>query len=219
MKCLLLLLFLFPSEPSAGLVEWSKARKNVDYGQGPIVDDIESYVPNDRFAKQMRNRKDVGEWVHEQTHNVNAQFGIIMKKRTKKHGWTSAYVLGGRAFSALQPDIKLTDVKAEIGKDPMDLIHTKAIKAWNDWPLYVLDEASASANALAYEVSIKAPSSGRTKLAVEWARISEALIVAIEKGDPDYEDLDRLRGFIKWHNARIRSLANLPKPQPTYKLY
>jgi hypothetical protein len=208
----------YPKADDIGLTKWSKARNNVDYGH-PIINDVESYVPDDKFSKSMRNKLDKGNWVHEQTHYVNAKFGISMKNRTKKHGWTSAYVLGGWAFTALQPEIKLTAVKSEMGEDPMGLLDRNAIKAWNDWPLYVLDEASASTNALAYEVAVNGRElRNRAILASEWARVSDALIKAVEKGDARYKDLGRLRAFIEWHNARIRYLSG-EKGSPDYKLY
>ena len=224
----------YPRDDSAHLVQWSKARKDVDYGHGPIVDDIESYVLDNRFSRQMRDKNDIGNWVHEQTHYVNARFRITMKKRSKIHGWNSAYVLNGYAFSALEPSITLADVAVAVPEAKKGRFYKQAlIEPQNDprgernsQPLYVLDEASAAANALCYQVSVKKMDATRCSLALEWADYSDALVVAVEKDDSEYESLNKLRWFVTWHNVRIRFLSqahrNLdprrPPPKP-YKLY
>jgi hypothetical protein len=51
------------------------------------------------------------------------------------------------------------------------------------------------------------------------------LVVAVEKGDPDYQDLGRLTEFVEWQHKRIRELAGVkpiqpaPAAKPVYKLY
>jgi hypothetical protein len=204
-------------------------RPKVDYGN-PIINDIESRVRNDKWSRSMRNRADKGNWVHEQTHNLNAHIGIAKKAASKVHGWTSAYVLDGKAFVALQPGIKLLDVGAAVPKEARGYVYKEylsdraAIRAWNDWPLYVLDETSAAANALAYERVDKGQDYERRKaLAMDWADMTLYLVVAVEKGDPDYQDLGRLTEFVEWQYKRIHRLAGVKPIQfqkkPVYKLY
>ena len=218
---IILLLALLPGPAEPALFSTVPQGREVDYGHR-IIDDIESRVPNDRFSKPKRNQGDKGNWVHEQTHYLNARIGIDRKAKTGIHGWTGAYVLGGQAFVALQPKIKLADVGAMVPESRRGynwetyFNAPEALKAWNDWPLYVLDEATAAANALEYEIATDSQSLNRSNLASEWSWLCLDLIAAIEKDDPHYKDLPRLKKFIEWHNARIRLLVS---PSPTYRLH
>lgn len=223
-----LLGFLAANTFGADLFDQVPVLRKVNYSQ-PILVDIESRTRNDRYARAARNKRDIGNWVHEQTHVLNAQLGIAKKAETRVHGWTSAYVLGGQTFLALQPEIKLADIGPLVPEDERGWVYKEylawkpAIKSWNDWPLYVLDETSAAANALAYERIKKGPAYARRKeLALDWAKMSPYLIEAVEKGDPDYADLPRLREFVTWQRLRILKLADVlpPLPQkPEYKLW
>jgi len=169
-----------------------------NYGYGPIVDDVESHVPDDQFAKSMRNPSDPGNWVHEMTHLINAY--------ARQQGTNAAYVLDGRIFKAKEPGITLKQVAEEVPPEQRrgDYQHylVFAQQYRNNQPLYVLDEASAAGNALCYQVSVGKMDKHRMGLVLEWIDYSNALVRAVEKHDPDYSDLGRLRAFVNWHNAR-----------------
>jgi hypothetical protein len=77
---------------------------------------------------------------------------------------------------------------------------------WNKQPLYVLDEASAAAAALWYHVKNKKVDNTRERLMREWINYSIVMVAAVERFDPTYPKLDKLRAFVMWHNRRGRHL-------------
>jgi hypothetical protein len=202
----------------------------VNYKAGPIVDDLESCVPDDRFTRQMRNRSDIGNWVHEMTHRVNGYYRGIMKQRTGRHHG-SFYVLGGYAVSVPTPNVTLAQVAALVPKDKRgdDYGHYLVMnqRYRQNEPLFVLDEATAYANGLCYQVTAGKPNATRRACAEEWLAYSEALVVAVRKHHARYKQLEDLESFVEWHNARIRFLMkkydemvrDLLPPKPRYKLW
>lgn len=212
----------FQRDETVHWIKWTKARENVSYGYGPLIDDLESYVIDDKYAKQMRNRSDPGNWVHETTHLVNATFRNQIKKRTGIQ-FNSFYVFDGYAFSAPEPKVTLLQVadavpKADRGDNYQHYLR-KASSSRNNQPLFVLDEATAYCNCVLYQISVKKPDRTRCNAMNEFLAYADALIVAIETHDPKYAKLDRVKAYITWNKKRAEHLTKLHRSLVRYKLW
>jgi len=212
----------FPRDDTVKWTKWSKAREKVDLGHGPLIDDLESYVFDDKFTRAVRNKKDPGNWVHELTHRVQAMLRGQMKIRTGiQHN--SFYVFNGYAFSVPEPNVTLLQVAAEVSKEdqgPEYKHYLKFAAAWrNNEPLFVLDEATAYANCVLYQLSVGIPDQLRATTMLEFLPYTDAVISAVEKHDTEYEQLEQLKAYVAWHRKRAEHLGNLHRYLFMEKLY
>lgn len=215
----------FPRDDTLNFVKWTPVREYKDWGFGPIINDLEQYALNEAFARKMRNKKDPGNWVHEMTHYVNATMRIEASK-LKKRKYNSFYVLNGYAVSLPEPNITIKQVAELIpeevrGKDYDDYL-VDARKWRNRQPLFLMDEAVAATNTLLYQVSVNQPDDHRYNLVRQWEIYGRYLVEAVEKHDPDYDNLPQLKAFVIWHGKRCRHLMRIHRqltdPQ-TYDLF
>lgn len=194
----------YPREDLKSVVKWTQARE-VNYGYGPVVDDVESYVLDNSHSRNMRNHGDPGNWVHEMTHLINANSRNALQAKYKLR-YNSAYILGGYSFSLPEPNVTLGQVAAEVPPGERGGAYKLYLEQQRRYfereSLYVLDEATAAANALCYQVNAEKTDQHRAGLMLEWICYSNALVRAVEKHDPNYAYLDRLKAFVAWHNKR-----------------
>jgi hypothetical protein len=232
----------YPIDDSVNFAEWSQSRPNFAAGFGPIVDDLESMNDGTAHSQtnaphRMRDEKDVGNWVHEMTHQINSDFRGIMWTRTGVR-YGCFYVLNRQAVSLPQPNVTLEQVATVIPKKFHDQFHKDYFTGprlkyrdhvANEWiyerSLNVLDEATAASNGLWYQVSNEKVDKHREHLARRWATSNQFLLVAVKKFDPDYAQMDKLEAFVGWTNRRLLHLADChrylydpPMPQP-YKIW
>jgi len=189
------------------LIRYKYYRPNITTGFGPVVDDLERMA--DSASHGMTNRSDPGNWVHELTHYVNAR----MRSHASRHYGRPAngfYVLGGLSIWLPEPAIKLADVSRIIPpRQQGNSYQTYLIdqqRWWNNEPLYILDEATAAANALCYQVTEGRIDRQRERLAIQFRGYSNALLRAVLMRDSRYSHFEQLRAFVVWHNLRLEHL-------------
>lgn len=217
----------WPRDDNVGLIQWSPSRPNISLGFGPIIDDLESMstgLDANGNPHPMRNTRDVGNWAHEMTHQINSDFRAIMSRK-KGMQYNCAYVLYGFAMSLPEPEVTLKQIAEAVPKDG-EFYKTYLVDSrryWNKLPLYILDESSAAANALYYQAEVKQVDNTRERLLGAWINYSNALVQTVEKFDSDYQELEKLRAFVVWHNNRARHLIehhkNLTNPVKPYQIW
>lgn len=189
------LLFMFAS------LTWSnyaEVRPGYTTGYGAVIDDLERHTS---AGHPMRNEKDPGNWAHELVHQVNSDLRNV--------GDNCFYVGGGRYMRLQEPNIKLADVANEVTeRGPLyQLYLVERRRGWNNYPLYVLDEACAYATGLKYHVETGTKNEHRLKSAQEFLHYSAALVKAVEKHDSDYLQLGELRAFVAWQANWVNDLT------------
>lgn len=147
-----------------------------------IVDDLESHATP---GHPMRNERDVGNWVHELTHQVNCEL-------RNKRGGNCFYVLDNKYLWLPEPAVTLRQVITERS----DIFDADAIREWNNRPLYILDETTACTNGYLQDPE-------RKWGALKCVEHSKALVRAIEKHDPGYSHLQVLKEYVEWNENRV----------------
>lgn len=103
--------------------------------------DIESHLPPNHPYKDT----DRVTWGHEGTHGVNSRIRNSLDSRSN-----AFYVLDNKAFTAEEPDFKLSDLANTIPQNLRGKVYKMYLidqqRYWNNEPLYVLDELSAYCN-------------------------------------------------------------------------
>lgn len=106
-----------------------------------VLGDIESHLPRAHPYKD----DDKVTWTHEGTHGVNS--GIRNSLTTNMN---AAYLLKNWAFTAEEPDFRLSDLAGRIPKElrghTYDLYVIRQQRWWNHQPLYMFDELTAYLN-------------------------------------------------------------------------
>jgi len=205
-----LLLFCFVStaraehpDPSSGLIQYQKPRPDITTGYGPVIDDLEQMATTHKHG--MREPNDPGGWAHELTQFINGEMRDAVSIQLKRR-YNSFYVLDGYALWLPEPDITLADIAKLVPEEYHNIEYKVYLvwcqRYWNKQPLFILDEATAVANALQYHVTARQPKVWRETKATYAIYFSKLLLQAVEEGDPGYDHLPQLRAFIEWHNAR-----------------
>jgi len=185
---------------------YPEVRPNLkDQGFGWMINDLERHA---HAGNPMRNEDDPGNWVHELTHQVNSD----IRCSTLAHD-NAFYVMHGKYVIFNEPNVTLRQVAKMVPQKDRGVLYKGYLveqqRGWNDSPLYVLDEATAYANGLEYHVSTKTKDQYRLAYANEFLRYVNALILTIEKYDPNYSQLDELREYVKWHTHRVKTLTDM----------
>jgi hypothetical protein len=142
---------------------------------------------------------------HESTHLINNQIRQI-SIRPNCNGF---YCLNDRAILLKEPNFKKSQIIPFIpdeykGNDLLYKLYIMGQPAWEDQPLYVLDEYVAYLNGTicGLELAEQGKSLGNQKQTVKgivwFSKYAAALWEAVLQLDPDYEDKYRLRDFLKW---------------------
>lgn len=183
--------------------------KQVDAGPlGPVLADIESRLP---AGHPYRNPQNLVNWAHEGTHGVNSR----IRNAAGRPNVNALYCLEGRAVVLREPNLRISQHIAPLV--PRELRGQILGSGWDDRPLYVLDEWVAYTNGTAAGLDcarrglrFSQPGEG------DWFTVSQmlrgcayatALVMAIDRVDPDYPDRDALVAFVGWNLARCLALA------------
>jgi len=161
---------------------------------------------------------------HETTHMINAELRNKLQKGRKINAF---YLPKGNAFIIEEPDMTKARVGEFIPKElrwkRYDTYITQA-RAWNDRPLYLVDEWDAYVNGgmVAVDDSINHRHvQGWTDAvsgSLEFSVYCVAMCMAIEKYDNDYwEKNDQLRNFMKWNLQRSLHTYNAGKDYQYFK--
>jgi len=193
-------------------------RPDVTTGYGKIIDDLEQHS----VAKHpMRNKVDPGNWAHELTHFINSKL--------REPGDNCFYFLEGRYVRLPEPKITILQVARFVDDAHRGTsydIYFRQSRSWVNQPLYLMDEASAYANGLAYHVEAGTKDNNRVEIANEFVVYSKALLAAVRKLDPEYPKLHELSVLVSWYEKRIKYLTDRyngkpvnPLPPDDYILY
>lgn len=189
----------------AAEVQWStmvKVRPAYTTGFGPVIDDLEQHSDG---RHPMRNENDPANWAHELTHQLNSD----LRQQTREHD-NCFYVFGSKYIRLMEPDITLRQVArmvpVEDRGDAYQTYFVDSLRWWNDEPLYTLDELCAYLAGMQYNASIGERDAYCEKLAGEFVVYSSWLVKAVEKYNPDYDQLGELRVFVEWSKRRFETL-------------
>ncbi|MHC4302650.1 MAG: hypothetical protein ACYS7Y_35775 [Planctomycetota bacterium] len=186
----------YPRDDSVNFAEWRRSRPDFKTGFGEVVDDVESMsdgLDGRGRPHPMKNAADPGNWVHEMTHLLNGRFrNVVMKMKGK--------VTLRQVANCIPQEQRKFEIWEYMQVMP---------RYWNEQPLYVLDESVAAQNALYYQVTAKKVDLKRESMVLEWAYYSNAIITAVKKHDPGYDNLDKLVAYINWQNHRANYLVAL----------
>jgi hypothetical protein len=180
------------------MLDWQEApiiRPNIETGFGELIDDLERHA---QAGHPMRNKKDPGNWVHELTHQINSNL--------RKDGKNCFYVFGGKYISLKEPNITLSQIKVKVKGPLYQLYLVNQRRYFEHQPLYILDEATASTNALQYCIENKIKDNHREKCALEFIEYSKDLLRTVQELDPDYEDMEALKAYVEWNEERVQRL-------------
>lgn len=190
------------AEPNFRQLE--KVRPDYTTGFGYIIDDLEQHTLP---GHPMRNERDPGNWVHELTHQLNSD----LREMTRAND-NCFYLFMGEYVRLNEPRVTLKQVAALVPRGKQGAEYQAYLvsqqRYWNSEPLYVLDEMTAMTNALHYHFITGTKDEKRLSLVVEFIDYSDALLRAVEKYDPRYNQLGELRTFIKWSQRRSQAVID-----------
>lgn len=185
------------------------AIKQVDVSRlGAVLADIESRLPN---GHPYVNQSNFVNWAHEGTHGVNSHIRNGMGG-ARHNGF---YCLDGRGIVLREPNLSISRHIAPLV--PQELRGQLLGPGWDDTPLYVIDEWVAYTNGTAAgldcaERGIPFSQPGEVDAftvgqMLRGCGYATALLIAVERFDPDYSDRDALEEFIGWNIGRCLALA------------
>lgn len=143
---------------------------------------------------------------HESTHGINADIRNYFNSKNRNNPRVNAfYILGGKAVVVEEPHIRKRDA---INYIPQSLrgsrynLYIRGQNAWDDTPLYIMDEWSSYINGA--EVSVEDSKSGKNKQrydavkgALEFTVYSTAICMAVKDKDPQYwENNKQFKRFV-----------------------
>jgi len=191
-------------------------RRAVTTGLGAVLDDVDSRLPATGLVSSATYRStDPVTWVHEATHGVNS----LVRLSLPGDAHNAAYCLGGRAAVMREPrPVTVRDSARYVpvalrGKSTYSMYMSQQ-RAWNNDPLYILDEWSAYTNGAAqYLQDVRA---GRQSNSVSdltymahFAIYSLCTAIAVEqaqrRGVLQYDDT-QMKAYIQWQWNRMMNL-------------
>jgi len=185
----------------------------------PLLNDIDGQLPlanqpGTTFgAGEYRNPADLANWAHEATHGVNARVRNEVGRETGQRV-NAFYVGGGRACVLREPRFRKSDVAAAVPaqqRGPEFARYLAGQAAWDDRPLYILDEWVASTNGslVARELGQTARMRDSQAHAREFVPYVQAVAACCDRLDPAFPDRQALADFIAWNTRRIESIDGL----------
>jgi hypothetical protein len=195
MKTLLLLLLLV--SPVCG--QWCQYRPQGAQG-GLIFDDVLSHCTVEMRQRMYDQDKIV--YCHEATHGVNSQI-----RQCLIVNWAGLYTRNHRAFILRNPRVRLDQVAPLVSPGQRDEVYdlylVKQRKDWNDFPLYLLDEWSAYINGTECAIESNLDYRSELRQSLKFSNYVACLDQAIQQYDPQYDQLQLFRVFVKYQNDRI----------------
>lgn len=132
----------------------------------------------------------------------------------------ASYVGHGYCIVLPEPRVTLTTVSQYVpahyrNKDIYKNTFVLMQQYYNKEPLYVLDEFASYCNGMQYALDANIGSSpdrsmsGSIDFMLAFIPFSTALVTAVERHDPGYRDLRRLKAFVRWQQNRAKGIAQL----------
>lgn len=165
----------------------------------PALIDVESQMP----ANHIYRDKDIVTWTHETTHGINSRLRNTYKQKC-------FYVLDNQFAMFREPKITKRHVAQFLTFEYHDYQYNTYFNEpyWQDEPTHLLDEWVAYANGSVVRNQANYRQRDDTiKTLVKFDAYATALLLAVEKYDPNYPDLEKLRWFITWHLARSHQIV------------
>lgn len=199
--CTLFVVLLLPGECWSEWYAYSPAG-SVD-GKGILQEVVSRCSPQYRPIL-LRTYSDPVSHAHEGTHEINSQLG-------KQVGTFGFYVGEGRAFVGREPRISREHVIACVTKRGPLYQHyfnsAPLIQTWRYCRLYALDEWVAATNGAQAAKELGISPGADLLMAVEFCEYGDAVVRAVRRFDPGYQQLNELAAFVEWHKARVKQLA------------
>jgi hypothetical protein len=178
----------------------------------PVLTDLYYRVKNPNYFADPREPDDLVTHVHELTHGVSNR----LHASTIKHG---IYLLDGKGIILNHPKVTIEQVAHSVPKSErgriFDLYMVQQRKDWNDSPIYLLDEQNAYIHGAIAHQQLRLGKKREETFA--HAREMEGyvnhLVKVIEKRDPDYPDMDKLKAFVAWQSNRLKSISEKRDPK------
>jgi hypothetical protein len=200
----------FPTQKSASNSNW-----------GTLLTDIERHLPS-QYGSQYSDTDTVTH-AHETTHGINSHLRNYFNNTGKKAN--GFYLTGDMAVIMIEPAISKADVAVYVPSSLREFRFSTYITgqtAWNDTPLYILDEWVAYTNGTAVGVNRvkegKWNSGWRDQLGnIEFLVYSMSLGMAVrDKAAAYFNDYGQFRAFLKWHAERSMALYHEAQAMPEF---
>lgn len=182
-----------------------KPCRSVDASRlGKTLADIESHM---QPGHQYRD-SDLVTWAHETTHGINSNCRVQAGGRCN-----AFYCLNDFVFICREPNLRKSDVCRFV---PQNLrgdvwgLYMVGQTEWDDRPTYILDEWVAYINGAITGREIATGNRSTeydVRHCIEFAGYASALLVAIEKLDPNYPDKAKLQDFVAYNVKRTMKLT------------
>lgn len=198
-------------------IEYSAIRK-LDKSLGNVLSDIDAHMPAGHIYKD----RDKVTWAHETTHGINAN----IRNQYKSNAF---YCLNDKAVLISGPKIKKSNVTRIIPKELQGMsfgLYMAGQRAWDEVPLYILDEWVAYTNGSAAGLDLAKNNlwndgnrSSTIQSMIEFNGYALGLLVAIKQLVPDYYNTDdgkQLIKFVKWNLKRSVVYLNESKNYPDF---
>lgn len=182
--------------------------------------DIESRMPEGHVYRDA----DLVTWAHETTHGINSRCRVWAGA-----GMNAFYTLDGNVCILREPRVTKSAVcryvPANLQGDVWGL-YMAGQADWDAQPLYILDEWTAYINGAYVAVALDraGTNTNRSTLhdiakSVEFAGYASALLVCIDKHDPNYSDRDKLAKFVAFNIERTMWLARQSSVRPQVEAF
>ncbi len=172
----------------------------------PILTDLYCRVKNPDYFADPREPDDLVTHVHELTHGVSNR----LHATTQAHG---IYLLDGKGIVLKHPNITIEQVANSVPPEKrgriFDLYLVQQRKDWNRSPIYLLDEHNAYIHGT---IAHKQLGLGKERWetyshAKEMEGYVQEMVKVVEKRDPGYADMTRLKAFVEWQSDRLAQLG------------
>jgi hypothetical protein len=170
----------------------------------PALVDLLSRVPRPFYWRDEAEPGDLVTWAHEATHGMTGEVSA---------GGYGLYLLEGRAIVFKNhPRVTIGQVAAMVPQpergDIFDLYLVKQRGDWDREPLYLLDEWNAYVHGtLTRRQTGQGNRQETERYASEMERYCRWLVKAVERFDPAYPELNRLRAFVEWEADRFAAIT------------
>ena len=180
--------------------KWPRVREVSDPLLGVVLGDLESHMQR---GHQYTDKNKMT-WAHETTHGINAK---IRNSVTAKEAFNGFYVLQDRAIVLKEPTITIRDVAGVIppalrGPSFKLYLEDQAL-AWNDRPLYLMDEWIAYTNGAEAGKELNVRGWYYELLQAHNFNVyCMYMAMVVQRDCSDYRDVE-LKQFLKWNIERV----------------
>jgi hypothetical protein len=174
-------------------------------GVPPALADLLSRVPRPEYWRDPTDPSCPVTWAHEATHGMTAELS--------RSGRWVIYLLDGMAVEfAGHPSVTIGQVAASVPAHQrgqvFDLYLVQQRRDWDREPLYLLDEWTCYVHgSIARRQAGLERREETERYAAEMERYCRAMLSLVERRQPDYPDLGKLREFIAWQSNRLDDLT------------